>query len=1074
MFTADFHIHSKYSRATSKECVPEQLDLWAQRKGLGLIGTGDFTHAAWRAELEGALQPAEEGLYTLKPSRRIPDQIPGEMPPVRFMVTGEISSIYKADGRVRKVHNLILLPSLADAEALSKRLEGLGANLHSDGRPILGLASRDLLEITLEACPRAVFIPAHIWTPHFSVFGANSGFDRIENCFGDLTPHIHALETGLSSDPPMNWRLSALDRFTLVSNSDAHSPANLAREANLFDCGLSYEAIRQALDKRNPGFCGTLEFFPEEGKYHFDGHRACGERLTPAETRAFGGVCPACGGKITVGVLARVEALADRPEGYAPAPAPRFEHLVPLPEVIAASAGLTPASKKVSQLYFELLRRLGPELTILRETPLADIERLAGPCLAEAVRRVREGKVDCMPGYDGEYGKIKILEKSEIDSLMGQMLFSGLEAALPAARPAPRREAAAQGAPAQESSDRRPEESEPGGYGLNSGQWQAASASSRMVAVLAGPGTGKTRTLVYRIAYLVEKCGVPPEQITAVTFTNKAADEMRSRLEKHFGDKKLVRSMRIGTFHSICLNLLAQPDEGTLIDEFQAQSLLQDVLSALQCQGTPREHLRTISRAKNGAGAPASLQVYEQYNALLAEHNLLDFDDILLRALELFEEAQPASVTSRFTHLLVDEFQDINDLQYRLILKWGSASKGIFVIGDPDQSIYGFRGSDAHCFERLGKDFPDALQVRLSQNYRSTPEIIGCALPVLSLSSGGLQAHRVSGTKVRVVSAYDPYQEAMFVVREIRRHVGGTDMLNAHPGARQKPTASAKSFSELAVLYRTHRQADALEQCLQREGIPYTVAGRDDFLQDRQVRGALSFFRYLLGPGQTYLMGEALQAAGVHSAHRTVIQTRYKAEDNESVAAALRENPVSGHDLACALTFLHLLEKFGPLVQKEKPATLLQCWIEDNSLSGHVPMESLLGTAMLHASMPVFLQNVLLGGETDIVRCGGKKYTHESVTLMTLHGSKGLEYPVVFLLGVSDGLIPLKTGHRVDEAEERRLLYVGMTRAQDELVLLTSGSPSPYLAAIPAELAVREAASVRKPATGKQLNLFDL
>ncbi|MEA5004129.1 MAG: endonuclease Q family protein, partial [Christensenella sp.] len=285
MFIADLHIHSKYSRATSKECVPEYLDLWARRKGIDLLGTGDFTHPAWREELKEKFIPAEEGLYRLKHDYRIAETVGGDASP-RFVVSGEISSIYKKNGRVRKVHNVILLPSVEKAEALSKHLELIG-NLHSDGRPILGLDSHNLLEITLDICPEAIFIPAHIWTPHFSLFGAYSGFDTIEECFEDLTPYIHALETGLSSDPPMNWRLSALDRFTMVSNSDAHSPANLAREANIFNTELSYPSVARALANRDTDeFYGTLEFFPEEGKYHNDGHRNCKVCFTPEETIA--------------------------------------------------------------------------------------------------------------------------------------------------------------------------------------------------------------------------------------------------------------------------------------------------------------------------------------------------------------------------------------------------------------------------------------------------------------------------------------------------------------------------------------------------------------------------------------------------------------------------------------------------------------------------------------------------------------------------------------------------------------------------------------------------------------------
>ena len=414
MFIADFHIHSKYARATSKDCVPEMLELWARRKGLDLIGTGDFTHPAWREELREKLVPAEEGLYLLKDEFRQPNDTAGTWQNPRFIVSGEISLIYKKNGKVRKVHNLILLPNLESADILSRRLEAIG-NLRSDGRPILGLDSRDLLEITLEACPEAIFIPAHIWTPHFSLFGTYSGFDSVEECFEDLTGHVPALKTGLSSDPPMNWRISALDRFTLVSNSDAHSPANLAREANLFDTQLSYPHILRALQNRDTAeFSGTIEFFPEEGKYHYDGHRNCGVCLKPAETLAASGICPACGGRITVGVLHRAELLADREEGFVPASAKRFERLVPLREVIAASAGLAASGKKVQALYEHLLQSLGPELFILREAQPGDIDHTAGALIAEGIRRLRAGEVNIQPGYDGKYGKISILDRQEV------------------------------------------------------------------------------------------------------------------------------------------------------------------------------------------------------------------------------------------------------------------------------------------------------------------------------------------------------------------------------------------------------------------------------------------------------------------------------------------------------------------------------------------------------------------------------------------------------------------------------------------------------------------------------------
>ena len=412
MYIADLHIHSRFSRATSKDGDLPHLDWWARRKGIGLVGTGDFTHPAWREELKEQLEPAGEGVYTLKAEYRLPDAQPGDAP--RFVVTGEISSIYKRHGKTRKVHNVIVLPSLEAADELSARLEAIG-NIRSDGRPILGLDSRDLLELTLDTCPDAEFIPAHIWTPHFSMFGAFSDFNTIEECFDDLTPHIHAVETGLSSDPPMNWRVSQLDGLTLVSHSDAHSPAKLGREANLMDTPLTYPGMVRAI-RTGEGFLRTIEFFPEEGKYHLDGHRNCGVCLTPAETQARGGLCPVCGRKLTVGVEHRVEELADRPVGFHPEGARPFESLAPLPEVLAACTGVSATCKRTVTLYERMLSELGTEFYILREAPDTDIERIAGPCIAEGIRRLRAGKVERSPGYDGAYGKIQLLLSELIDT----------------------------------------------------------------------------------------------------------------------------------------------------------------------------------------------------------------------------------------------------------------------------------------------------------------------------------------------------------------------------------------------------------------------------------------------------------------------------------------------------------------------------------------------------------------------------------------------------------------------------------------------------------------------------------
>ncbi len=413
-YIADFHVHSKYSRATSRQLDLEHVALWSKRKGIAVVGTGDFTHPGWLAELKEKLEPAEEGLFTLKEEylRDIEeDGVPQGAPDVRFLLTVEISSIYKKNDRVRKVHNVVFAPDLGAAERISDRLGSIG-NVKSDGRPILGLDSRDLLEIVLESSDDTYLVPAHIWTPHFSMLGARSGFDSMEECFEDLTDMIFAVETGLSSDPPMNWRLEALDKVVLISNSDAHSPSKLGREANRFDTELSYPAMRRAMEKGpGNGFLGTIEFFPEEGKYHFDGHRNCAKRMSPEDTIRSGGMCPVCGKKVTMGVMHRVEELADRAMGARPRGAADYINLIPLQEVLSELLGKGPNTKTVMGEYFRLLGRLGPERPILKDLPLDRIAAGGTPLLAEAIGKIRKGDVRIQAGFDGEYGKIAIFRE---------------------------------------------------------------------------------------------------------------------------------------------------------------------------------------------------------------------------------------------------------------------------------------------------------------------------------------------------------------------------------------------------------------------------------------------------------------------------------------------------------------------------------------------------------------------------------------------------------------------------------------------------------------------------------------
>jgi uncharacterized protein (TIGR00375 family) len=393
-FIADLHIHSKFSRATSLDMVIPRIAEYSKLKGITLMATGDFTHPEWLAMLKADLKPNGKGLFSYNETY--------------FTLSTEVNNIYTRKGELRRVHNLIFAPSFEDVEKINGFLGRYG-NLKADGRPILSLDSKDMLETILEISPDSYLVPSHIWTPWFSLFGANSGFDSIKDCFDTLADRVFALETGLSSDPAMNWRLSALDRYTLISNSDAHSPSRIGREANVFKSALDYFEIKDILRTRdNTRFLYTIEFFPEEGKYHFDGHRKCNIRLAPKESILNNDLCPVCGRRLTVGVLHRVESLADRDEGFVPPNNIPFKNLVPLEEIIAEALGVGRDTVGVKNKYLSLVKNLGGEFNVLLSVPIAEIERHSDRRIALGVEKVRKGDITVLPGYDGVFGTIHI------------------------------------------------------------------------------------------------------------------------------------------------------------------------------------------------------------------------------------------------------------------------------------------------------------------------------------------------------------------------------------------------------------------------------------------------------------------------------------------------------------------------------------------------------------------------------------------------------------------------------------------------------------------------------------------
>ena len=573
MFHADLHVHSRFSRACSKNCDIPSLAWWARRKGITVVGTGDFTHPGWAEELRETLEPAEPGLFQLRPelaSRLRRDSPPSCQQPVRFLLCTEISTIYRAGDRTRKVHHLLYAPTLDAAAMITAALSKVG-NLASDGRPILGLDSRHLLDITLNAGPGCYLVPAHIWTPWFAVLGSKSGFDSVADCYGDLAEHVFAVETGLSSDPPMNWMCSSLDGYRLVSNSDAHSPPMLGREATTLDVELDYFAIEDAL-RTGAGLHGTINFFPEGGRYHLDGHRKCGVRLEPAESASYGGLCPECGKPLTIGVLNRVTELADRPAGYRPPGAPQSTSLVALPEVVGEILGTGAKSKKVTAEVDRLVGALGPELAILLDVPVDEREpgrrqpagrgRLpaAGRHRAERPRLRRRIRGNPAAGAGRPHPGTRTLRDARASAAVrgpggcprhaspGQ---HGRTAGHPGRRSR---------GPAALSMRGLPTRGRPGRCWLG---WIRSSArrpeAAAPLMIIAGPGTGKTRTLTHRIAAAIASQQVRPEQCLALTFTRRAAEEMRERLAALLGLR--AARLTVTTFHGLGLMLLREQHE---------------------------------------------------------------------------------------------------------------------------------------------------------------------------------------------------------------------------------------------------------------------------------------------------------------------------------------------------------------------------------------------------------------------------------------------------------------------------------------------------------------------------------
>jgi DNA helicase-2/ATP-dependent DNA helicase PcrA len=1123
-FVADLHIHSHYSRATSKDLTLEHLWKWAQIKGVTVVATGDISHPGWLAELQQKLAPAEPGLFRLKDefAAVVADDVPlacrGE---VRFLLGGEISNIYKRHGKTRKVHNLIFAPDLDTVGRLQARLERIG-NIRSDGRPILGLDSRDLLEITLETHDRCRFIPAHIWTPWFAMLGSMSGFNSVEECFGDLTPHIFALETGLSSDPPMNWRVSNLDRYTLVSNSDAHSPPKLAREATCFDCDLSYDALFAALQSGDPAtFNGTIEFFPEEGKYHVDGHRKCGVCWQPVTTLAHDKICPVCGKEVTVGVLHRIEMLADRPEDGRPARTHPYASLIPLPEVLGELLGVGAGSQRVQREYVRLLARLGSELTILRETRLEEIAAAGGDALAQGIARMRRGAVDALPGYDGEYGVVRVFSGAAAAAEAAQIALFQAEPAR-VAEPAPvyqppatakdnAQTTAGVATPTTRTSEQHagPEAQAAANppanpiddsllAGLNQDQRAAVLCIDAPLIISAGPGTGKTRTLTVRIAHLIRQRGAAPEAVLAITFTNKAAAELRARLAALLGEDVAARAT-VKTFHAFGAQLLrayaaeAQLDPNfVIIDEEERRQLLARAAPAASGQMLDAA-LDAITAAKQQLCAPPAdfAALFHAYNAALREAGAVDFDDLIALAVTLLERspAVAAAVQHRYRWLSVDEYQDVNQAQVRFLSLLAAGRANLCVIGDPDQAIYGFRGADRRYFLSFVNEYPGARQVHLTQNYRSSQGILDAARQVIAHNPDRtempLLAQFADAVKLDVHAAPTDKAEAETVVHQIEQMVGGTSYFSLDTGRADGLPAAVRDFSEFAVLYRLNAQARPLIEAFDRSGIPYQVVGQASLWAGKTPRRVLALLWLLHNPRSAVHLEQMLDAAGLTTPADAALRLHtLLTTGSYDLATALREFAITAppRERQRAET----LATFWPALASARPTAtagelverICIFWGVEDDVRGRLMSR----TIPFGARLVDFLEAARLESEADAYDPRADR-----VTLTTIHAAKGLEFPVVFVVGCEENLLPyVREGTPTDVEEERRLFYVGMTRAREKLVLTHANgrfllgkrlenAPSRFVGEIEAALLAwrdREPRSAQKAHPIAQLGLF--
>lgn len=1167
-FFADLHIHSRFSRATSKGLTVPALDAWAQVKGIHVMGTGDFTHPVWRQELSEQLYYDEEsGLYAsrepvdVRAHTQVP--FPPAPSPVRFMLQGEVSTIYERHGRKRKIHSLIFMPHIKAAHSFCKRLSSLGS-LTVDGRPTFKADVRHVLEMVLETDPRAFLIPAHIWTPWFSVLGSKSGFNSIEECFGDLSEHIFALETGLSSSPAMNRRLSQLDGMRLISNSDAHSPEKIGREVNRFAGALHYDgilgALREPHKEQHTTFLGTVEFYPEEGKYFGDGHRKCGVSLTPEETRALEGKCPVCGKKVTVGVLNRVLELADRAEPVYP-DTTTSQTLVPLAEILAEIYGQGVKTRKVQDAYVRAVARFGSELSILLKADPAELNRFLNP-LGEAVERVRAGAVSVVAGYDGLFGTVRLFTDEERGTITREVGESprgtkaqdqGLRLLGEDKTPCPHDEKNTfseekEGAPQRgvETQTQTAEPSVPSADGsekaiaesevmvnasgrshkgnvlddasvdfifsdvddesmpellpflplenvppkpvqvektLNLEQRTAAFVDTEPTLLMAGAGTGKTHSLFARICHLLKQ-GTVPRSLLVITFTRKIATEIDKKLLDVFGEGTKLPT--IDTLSALALDLWHKThgDVPVLLSDESARQVFAEanieeepstVAEAWEAISLARKLLQPVPEAFVAFGS--------RYVAHKSAWNLADYTDLLEFWLE---QAKSGIFKPLWDYVLVDEVQELSPLARELMCALlPSSGRGFFGVGDREQALYTVAGDKDDIVEALQKVWPDLQVLSLMTGHRSR-------LGILEVSQS--IAHGVKENPRQASFAKDDVNGLKGEERTKDSAQCGEDSQSVE-NMQTETLSEATLSSETSQEMLSETSAEASSEAL--SGTSSENPSASLFIQAtarsvQQTAASIHLFKAPTGETEVQWITDkiAVLLGGVTS------MADYDAPDSDvfiparvykpgEIAILLRDKDL-GHEIHRSLARIGIgvaepqtdvfwadervrillqlgCRMLGISLMEHEDSDIPHC--PDKVLAkGPLAMSAFLSTVppfdalfwhsrAFRELVRVFEQSggwaglmtwIHLQHDLELVQPQSAK-----VQIMTLHAAKGLEFPVVFLPCLEEGILPsagpLLSGRfakTVDVEAERRLFSMGVARAKEALFMSYSSRRS--------------------------------